>query len=126
MTQATAHIPGSAEDFLSKVQPMNLKPGDVDLIGQARAILAQHCNNDPAKMQAFDNDNNISVAKNLTTEIQRYKLNMFLNTQYSALSGNISTHYGNILRTGTASDWLKMFSTYHAPTMVRLGLPVSI
>ncbi len=116
---------GQAEAFLAKCQPIGLKPTDIDLISKVRDVFANLSGNDPRVMAAYESDNNVMSAKALTTEIQRYKLNMFLNLQYSALSGDISVHRGYILRDGPAESWLQMFETYHAPTMLRLGLPIS-
>lgn len=126
MSTAQTFPKGSPEAFLATCQPLTAKITDIDLVGAARAILAKHVNNDPVKLHAFDASVNIQIANGLTTEVQRYKLNMFLNLQYSALKGDISMHRAYILSDGDAATWLKMFDTYHAPTMVACGLPVVI
>lgn len=115
--------PGQAEAFLAQCQPIGLKPTDIDLISKAREVFVRLSNNNAKVLEAFDIDNNVLAARGLTTEIQRYKLNMFLNLHYSALKGDISVHRSYILRDGTAEEWLRMFEVYHVPTMLRLGLP---
>lgn len=119
----TTHAPGSPEAFLAGCQPYKFKEGDYNLIAAARECLVKHSNNNPVLLAAFDSDPNVVQALELTTNIQLYKLNLFLNSQYSQLSGDISTHRGFIIQDYNLETWLKMFDTYHAPTMVRLGLP---
>ena len=118
------YLQGSPEHFLSTVKPIHLKDTDINLVAQAREILlAALMPVDQNRIVYFDTDPNVQTAAVLTTEIQRYKLNLFLNSQYSMLAGDISVHRGYCLTSGPIDQWIKMFQTYHAPTLVRLGLP---
>lgn len=122
-TAQPQYAPGSPEAFLATCQPVTLKPNEVNLVDETRALLVKH-GATPEQLMAFDNNWHIHTAKDLTTEIQRYKLNLFLNGQYSSLQGDISVHRGYII-TGVGVDmWLKMMDTYHIPTMLRLKLPI--
>ena len=122
MTIATPTI--SPEEFLAKCGSYLKDETTVDVVGQAREILAKHCKNNARTLANFDNEQNIVQARQFNTAIQLHKLNLFLNSQYSCLRGDISVHRGFIVREQNVANWLKMFDTYHAPTMVSLGLPV--
>lgn len=120
---AQQHPPGSPEAFLATCQPLGFKPNDVNLIAEARAILVKH-GASVLHLEAFDNNFHIKTGAGMTTEIQCYKLNMFIDAQYSALAGDISQHRQYIISGVEATKWLQMMDVYHAPTMLKLGLPV--
>lgn len=122
MTTATPTI--SPEEFLAKCGNYLKDDATIDVVGSARLILEKHCNGNAQLLANFDKEPNVQQASQFNTAIQLHKLNLFLNSQYSCLRGDISVHRGFIVRDQNVENWLKMFDTYHAPTMVSLGLPV--
>lgn len=113
----------SSEKFIAQMhKSIYRQEGDLDLVAYCKGVLEKHL--PPEKVQVFLEDSNITKLAPLTTELQRSSINMFLNSQYSTLKGDITTHRDYILRHSPIENWQRMFEVYHAPTLARLGLPV--
>lgn len=95
--------------------------GELDLIQAARQALVDAGFGD--SIQVFDNDFNISVARNMNSSVQRYKLNTFLDTQYMSLRTDVSQERSMLLPDATPENWLQIFKDYHIPFMKAVGLP---
>lgn len=96
-------------------------PGEINLIEKAREALVTA--GIGAGISIFDNDQNIIIAKNQNINVQRFKLNTFLDTQYMSLNTDVSQERSMLLVGGDPMNWLKLFCDYHIPTMKKLGLP---
>lgn len=113
------------EELLANVGfDCNRKEGERDLVKEVRDIFLKHLGPEQyGRIEFFDTDPNITHAKTLTTELQRYRLLSFLNSQYSLLKGPITQHRRFIAKDMDANTLLGVIDSYHAPTMVKLGLP---
>lgn len=98
-------------------------PGEIDLISEARQALLNA--GIGLGISIFDNDPNILMAKDMNSNVQRFKLNTFLDTQYMSLRTDVSQERSMLLDSGNCSNWLKMFIDFHIPSMKALGLPRS-
>lgn len=95
--------------------------GEVDLITAARQALINAGIQD---LTAFDNDSNIIFAADKNSNVQRFKLNTWIDTQYVSTRRNISEQRTMILDNADPNSWMTMFVNYHIPQMKSLGLPV--
>lgn len=108
-------------------EPMNqlFQPrmeGEMDLISEVRKALIEA--GIGAGITAFDNDPNIIFAKPHNSNVQRFKLNTWLDTQYQATGLEVSDQRSMLLDNGTPQNWLEVFVKFHIPSMKALGLPM--
>lgn len=96
--------------------------GELDLVQEARAALLQA----GVSSAAFDADPNVQFAATMNTNVQRFKLNMWLDIQYLSTRKDVSSHRSMLMEHGKGTDWLDMFKNYHIPAMKSLGLPVAL
>lgn len=126
---AVKHVlKGTPEEFLGQLKfPYLHKEGDRNLIAEARAIFLKHLDAVGAgdRIKFFDEDDNIVQAQPLAPELQRFKLTVFMNSQYSMLVGPITQHRRFLLQIQDIDTLIRMIDTYHAPTMAANGLPRS-
>lgn len=95
--------------------------GEIDLIQEARkALVAAGIGQ---AIAIFDNDPNIQFAAGMNSNVQRFKLNTFLDTQYMSLHTDVTQERSMLLDSGSPQNWLTMFVDYHIPSMKALGLP---
>ena len=116
---------GSPEEFLKNLEFNYLKqPNDRDLVEEVRNIFAEALASiDPSRISFFDSEPNIVHARTLTTELQRYRLVAFLNSQYCLLEGSINHHRRFIRQDMDPDTLVGVIRSYHVPTMIQLGLP---
>lgn len=96
--------------------------GETDLISEARKALVEAGIGEG--IAAFDNDPNIIFAAPHNSNVQRFKLNTWLDTQYQATGLEVSNQRSMLLDNGTPQNWLEIFVKFHIPSMKALGLPM--
>lgn len=97
--------------------------GEPDLVAMAREALVNAGIGEAIAI--FDNDPNVVFAADKNLNLQRYKLNTWLNTQYMATRRNVSEQRMMILDGAMSAAWMETFIGYHIPQMKALGLPVA-
>lgn len=113
-----------AEPPLVKKYMQNIQPGETNLVEGARDVLIKHGLEN--KIEHFDNDPNIVFAKDMNPNVQRFKLNTWMDTQYrSCANQNTEFERSMIQENAKPKDWLESFDNYHVPAMKKLGLPQS-
>lgn len=96
-------------------------PGDIDLVSAARVALVNAGIGEGIAI--FDNDPNILFAKDQNSNVQRFKLNTFLDTQYMSLRMDVSQERSMLLDGGSMQSWIDLFNTFHIPALRAYGLP---
>ena len=94
-----------------------------DLIALARQALVTAGIQD--RIALFDNDANIMFAADKNSNVQRFKLNTWIDTQYIASRREVSEQRTMILDNASPEEWMNTFVNYHNPQMKLLGLPVA-
>lgn len=98
--------------------------GELDMVEAVRKILEEEGFGEE-KIALFLNDPNISFASNKNSNVQRFKLNTWLDIQYLATNRQVSMERSMIMDHGSPSVWVDTFKRYHVKFMKQLGLPTS-
>lgn len=95
--------------------------GEINLVAEARRLLVEA--GIGAGIAIFDQDPNVCFAANTNSNVQRFKLNTFLDTQYMSLHTDVTQERSMLLDSGSPQNWLQMFKDYHIPALKAMGLP---
>lgn len=97
--------------------------GEMDLVAAARQALIQA--GMAESVPVFDADPNVIFATNKNSNVQRFKLNTWIDTQYLSTRRSVGTERSMILDNGSCENWMDIFIKYHIPMFKQLGLPQS-
>ncbi len=101
-----------------------LPPGEEELTARVANIMSQY-GFAPESIAVLMNDPNILFARGRNNNVQRYKLNVYLNTQYLMVPSDTQNERSLLLDSGSMENWIEMFTTVHIPAMRTFGLPRS-
>ena len=96
--------------------------GELDLVAAARQALVEAGIAEQG-IAAFDSDPNIIFAVNKNGNVQRFKLNTWLDTQYLSSQMEVSNQRSMLMETGPLENWIEIFKKFHIPSMKTLNLP---
>ena len=97
------------------------KPDDRCVVSECRAILVE--NGLANKIDAFDNDNDVMLAKPASPEAQRDILNRYwMHQLLSAPMPSVEQRFA-LISDGTIDDWLRLFRQVVMPYVLENDLP---
>lgn len=111
----------TSEEFLKGVD-YKATEGDECLIAYFIGAIGKNLS--PEKLEILKNDDNLKHAYGLKPAFQRYRINNFLNSQYSTLKKDISSERSQILGKEPLGMWKKVIEGYHTEKFSAYGLPV--
>lgn len=97
-------------------------PGEPDMVAEVEKILREEGISEE-KIAIYLADPNISFASNKNSNVQRFKLNTWLDVQYLSTNRQVSMERSMIMDHGAPSMWLETFRKFHVPFMKKLNLP---
>lgn len=99
-----------------------LQPGEKELVLCVGNLMI--ANEFPTeKICLFIEDPNILFATGKNNNVQRYKINVYLNTQYLMVAADTQNERSLLLDAGSFDNWLEIFQSVHIPAMKAYGLP---
>ena len=102
---------------------MAREPGQIDMVEGVKNLLIEGGLGD--KVEVFLKDDNVIYAADKNPNVQRFKLNTWLDTQYLSTRRQVAAERSLIVDHAAPEDWLENFKKYHIPFMKALGLPQS-
>lgn len=107
-------------------QYLSLKQeGDMDLIGEVRNILVDSGLGNKLE-EAFDTHPHVVEARNKPSQVQRYLMNRYWNTQLMIHAHKSSEQRYYLIPNGSVQQWLDLFRTAVVPFLIEHNLPVRI
>lgn len=111
-----------AQNHFTQLVDQPLQPGEEELSTRVANILMQ--NGFPQEaVNILLSDPNIQFARGRNNNVQRYKLNVFLNTQYLMVPSDTQNERSLLLDSGSIENWVELFTTIHVPAMRSFFLP---
>lgn len=99
--------------------------GGFDLIAATRQVLMDAGLGE--NIAHFDNNHHIQGALHLNYQAQRFILNGYFRIQLMSVPGKSSTNERfNLIDTGSAQDWLRLFQQFVLPFLIENNLPKTI
>lgn len=99
-----------------------LQPGEMELINSVGLLMVQNGFTEQ-QVLLFKSDPNIQFAQGKNNNVQRYKINVYLNTQYLMVAADTQNERSLLLDSGNFANWTELFQTVHMPAMKAYGLP---
>lgn len=109
-------------DQLLQLVDMPLPPNEVGLIPRVADLMRNDGFGEEA-IAYFLTHEGIAFANGRNNNVQRFKLNQFLNIQYLSLPHDTSMERSYLTDIGTVEEWLVIFQKVHLPTFKVYGLP---
>lgn len=100
------------------------KEGEFDLVQATRQLLLD--NGLGQNLIHFDNNHHIQSALPLNYEAQRFILNTYFRIQLMSANESSSDARFNLIDTGSAQDWLRLFQQFVLPFLIKHNLPKAI
>lgn len=110
----------SKQDTMSRLRG----EGEFDLIAATRQMLIE--NGLGQNIQFFDTNHHIVGAMPLNYEAQRFILNTYFRIQMMSVNASSTDERFNLIDTGSAQDWLRLFQQFVLPFLIQHNLPKSI
>lgn len=112
----------NAIDRLMPMVDQPLPHGEVELTTTVGLMLTNHGFTED-QIRLYMCDPNIQFAKGRNNNVQRYKLNVYLNTQYLMVAADTQNERSMLLDSGNVANWIDLFGAVHIPAMKAYGLP---
>jgi hypothetical protein len=109
-------------DHLLQLVDMPLPAGEISLI-QRVAEQMRSGGVTEESLAYFLNHEGIAFAIGRNNNVQRFKLNQFLNIQYLSIPYDSTMERSYLIDTGTIDEWFVIFQRVHMPVLKAYGLP---